>query len=360
MAIHPSVMRATTCRRLPSPAELLSDYPCKADTEHHIMTSRNDVRDILHGKDDRLLVVIGPCSIHDPDAALAYAKQLKPLIEQFSDHLHIVMRTYFEKPRTTTGWKGLIFDPHLDNSNDLITGLTTARQLVLAINELGVSTSTEFLDNTSFLYLADLMSWGAIGARTTESQVHRQLTSGLPCPVGFKNGTDGNIRVATDAILSSQSPHLYTVTGHDGHLYAVESSGNADCHIILRGGQEPNYSPSHIQAASKALYQAKLPVSIMVDCSHGNSQKRHKNQLVVAQSLCEQLSQGEQAITSIMVESFFEEGNQAISANMTYGQSVTDACINWSDTEILLNQFAAAIATRRTLYQSLSPVAMHG
>jgi 3-deoxy-7-phosphoheptulonate synthase len=223
-----------------------------------------------------------------------------------------------------------------------------------------VPTSTEFLDNTSFLYLADLMSWGAIGARTTESQVHRQLTSGLPCPIGFKNGTDGNIRIATDAIMSSKAPHLYTVTGHDGHLYAVESTGNADCHIILRGGQEPNYSPSHIRAASEALCQAKLPVSIMVDCSHGNSQKRHKNQLVVAQSLSDQLSLGEQAITAVMVESFFEEGNQAISANMTYGQSVTDACINWSDTELLLNQFADAVAARRALYQSVSPVAMNG
>ncbi|GAB3518585.1 3-deoxy-7-phosphoheptulonate synthase [Photobacterium alginatilyticum] len=359
MAIHPSVMRTTSWRQLPSPAELLSDYPCTVDTAHHIMESRKHVREILRGNDDRLLVIIGPCSIHDPKAAYAYAEKLKPLIDQFSGHLHIVMRTYFEKPRTTTGWKGLIFDPHLDGSNDLLAGITQARKLVLDINELGIPTSTEFLDNTSFLYLADLMSWGAIGARTTESQVHRQFTSGLPCPVGFKNGTDGNVRIATDAILSSRSPHLFTVAGHDGQLYAVESTGNADCHIIMRGGRQPNYSPSDIQAASEALEKAGLPASLMVDCSHGNSQKQHKNQLVVAQSLCEQISQGKQAITAIMAESFLEEGRQDISDNMTYGQSVTDACLNWHDTEHLLVQFAEAVAARRDNFQSSVPLAIN-
>ncbi len=349
MAVLNSVMHAATVTTLPTPADLLAQQPCPAQLQARIAQHRQQASDILGGEDDRLLVVIGPCSLHDPRAALDYARRLAPLAAQYQDRLQIVMRAYFEKPRTTVGWKGLVFDPHLDGSHDLALGLRLARQLLIDIGELGLATATEFLDTTSFLYLADLISWGAIGARTTESQVHRQLASALPCPVGFKNGTDGNVRVALDAIQASRAPHLFTTPGSEGGMVVVQSQGNGTGHIILRGGTSPNYHAADVDAAAQRLRGQGLAPRLMVDCSHGNSQKQHKNQLRVAESLAHQLAQGSQAIAAVMVESFLVEGAQApapLSA-LTYGQSVTDACLGWDDSLSLLALLAEAVSARR-------------
>ncbi|MCS3459666.1 3-deoxy-7-phosphoheptulonate synthase [Aeromonas sp. BIGb0445] len=349
MAVLNSVMRACAVAALPTPAELLAQQPCPAPMQARIAQHRQQASNILSGADDRLLVVIGPCSLHDPKAALDYAKRLAPLAEQYGDRLQIVMRAYFEKPRTTVGWKGLVFDPYLDGSHDLDQGLRLARQLLLDIGDLGLATATEFLDTTSFLYLADLISWGAIGARTTESQVHRQLASALPCPVGFKNGTDGNVRVAMDAIQASQASHLFTAPGSEGGMVVIRSEGNEAGHIILRGGAHPNYHRADVEAAAAQLRQQGLNGRLMVDCSHGNSQKQHKNQLRVAEALCHQLADGSQAIAAVMVESFLIEGCQAPAplSELTYGQSVTDACLHWDDSLRLLAMLADAVSDRR-------------
>ncbi len=349
MAVLNSVMRAFAVEALPTPADLLALHPCPAPTTALIAHHRQQVRQILTGEDDRLLVVIGPCSIHDPLAALDYAQRLARLADAYQDRLQIVMRTYFEKPRTTVGWKGLVFDPHLDGSNDIGHGLRLARQLLLDINRLGLATATEFLDTTSFLYLADLISWGAIGARTTESQVHRQLASALPCPVGFKNGTDGNIRVAIDAIQASEASHLFTAPGSQGGIVVIKSEGNPAGHIILRGGTHPNYHQSDVEDAAERLTRQGLSHRLMVDCSHGNSQKLHKNQIRVAGELCRQLGEGSDAIAAVMVESFLQGGSQkpAPLNQLAYGQSVTDACLCWDDTQTLLAMLADAVEARR-------------
>ncbi|MFM5878170.1 3-deoxy-7-phosphoheptulonate synthase [Aeromonas sanarellii] len=349
MAVLNSVMRAFAVEALPTPAELLAQHPCPADMARHIGSQRHQVRRILSGEDDRLLVVIGPCSIHDPVAALDYAGRLAWLASAYEDRLLIVMRAYFEKPRTTVGWKGLVFDPHLDGSNDINRGLHLARQVLLDINGLGLATATEFLDTTSFLYLADLVSWGAIGARTTESQVHRQLASALPCPVGFKNGTDGNIRVAIDAIQASTASHLFTAPGSLGGMVVIKSEGNPDCHIILRGGTLPNYHQSDVMDAAERLARQGLNHRLMVDCSHGNSQKQHRNQLRVAAELCRQLSEGSDAVAAVMVESFLQGGSQkpAPLSELQYGLSVTDACLCWEESETLLAMLAEAVQARR-------------
>lgn len=349
MAVLNSVMRAFAVEALPTPADLLAQHPCPLDMAQSIGRHRHQVREILTGEDDRLLVVIGPCSIHDPLAALDYARRLAQLALTHQDRLLIVMRTYFEKPRTTVGWKGLVFDPRLDGSNDIGLGLRLARQLLLDINRLGLATATEFLDTTSFLYLADLISWGAIGARTTESQVHRQLASALPCPVGFKNGTDGNIRVAIDAIQASAASHLFTAPGSQGGMVAIKSEGNPNGHIILRGGTLPNYHQSDVEEATGRLARQGLNPRLMVDCSHGNSQKQHKNQLRVAGELCRQLSEGSDAVAAVMIESFLQGGSQkpAPLAELQYGLSVTDACLCWEESEMLLAMLADAVETRR-------------
>ncbi|WP_311568647.1 3-deoxy-7-phosphoheptulonate synthase [Photobacterium arenosum] len=352
MAIDPSVIRAHSWQALPTPAALATAIPCPAALTAHIAHSRSTIREILHGQDDRLLVVIGPCSIHDPDAAIEYAEQLARYAERYQDQLVVVMRTYFEKPRTTVGWKGMLFDPDLDGSDQIGKGLQQARELLIRINALGLPAATEFLDTTSFTYLADLMSWGAIGARTTESQPHRQQTSGLPCPVGFKNGTDGNVSVAMDAIIASRHPHLYTTTGQDGQLYAVNSAGNPDCHLILRGGKAPNYSEEDIHHALQQLEAKGITTGVMVDCSHGNSLKQFRRQLLVAEELCRQIGNGNHAINAIMAESFLVEGRQEISEDMTYGQSITDACLGWDDTEALLSMLASAVEERRQGHQT--------
>ncbi|MGL6361546.1 3-deoxy-7-phosphoheptulonate synthase [Aeromonas veronii] len=343
-----SLLNASPLATLPTPDEMLKARPCSARLARQIARSRQQARHILQGEDDRLLLVIGPCSIHDPAAAHDYGGRLAELQGQYGEQLQLVMRTYFEKPRTTLGWKGFIFDPDLDGSDQLEKGLTQARELLLALGQEGLACATEFLDLTSMLYLGDLISWGAIGARTTESQLHRQLASALPCPIGFKNGTDGNIRIAVEAILASRAAHLYTQPSGDGQLALVRSHGNPDCHLILRGGRQPNYQSCHVAEAGDLLRQHHLSPRLMIDCSHGNSQKQHARQLLVARDIADQLGAGSHAIAAIMVESFICEGRQDIGSKpLRYGQSITDSCIGWEQTRQLLDMVAEGVEARR-------------
>ncbi|MGR1182912.1 3-deoxy-7-phosphoheptulonate synthase [Aeromonas veronii] len=343
-----SLLNASPLATLPTPDEMLKARPCSARLTRQIARSRQQARHILQGEDDRLLLVIGPCSIHDPAAAHDYGGRLAELQGQYGEQLQLVMRTYFEKPRTTLGWKGFIFDPDLDGSDRLEKGLSQARELLLALGQEGLACATEFLDLTSMLYLGDLISWGAIGARTTESQLHRQLASALPCPIGFKNGTDGNIRIAVEAILASRAAHLYTQPSGDGQLALVRSHGNPDCHLILRGGWQPNYQSCHVAEAGELLRQHHLSPRLMIDCSHGNSQKQHARQLLVARDIADQLGAGSHAIAAIMVESFICEGRQDIGNKpLRYGQSVTDSCIGWEQTRRLLDMVAEGVEARR-------------
>jgi 3-deoxy-7-phosphoheptulonate synthase len=313
------------------------------------------VRRILDGKDDRLLVVIGPCSIHDPAAALDYARQLKSQRTKHADTLEIVMRVYFEKPRTTVGWKGLINDPYLDESYRIHEGLRIARQLLVDVNRLGVPAGSEFLDVISPQYIGDLISWGAIGARTTESQVHRELASGLSAPIGFKNGTDGNLKIATDAIQAASRPHHFLSVHKNGQVAIVQTKGNKDCHVILRGGKAPNYDAASVAAACEELVAAKLAPQLMVDCSHANSSKQHQRQIDVARDIGTQLAAGQRHIIGVMVESHLLAGAQKFSAGkddpakLTYGQSITDACIGWDDSMTVLQVLSDAVAARRKL-----------
>jgi 3-deoxy-7-phosphoheptulonate synthase len=311
--------------------------------------ARQGIHRILHGADDRLLVVIGPCSIHDVDTALEYARKLQHETSRFANELLIVMRVYFEKPRTTVGWKGLINDPHLDNSFRINEGLRLARGLLLQINNLGLPCATEFLDAITPQYTADLIAWGAIGARTTESQVHRELASGLSCPVGFKNGTDGNVRIAIDAIRAAQSPHHFLSVTKAGHSAIVSTAGNEDCHVILRGGKAPNYDAAHVDAACKEIAAAGLAARLMVDCSHANSRKQYKLQIDVAQDTAAQLTAGEERIMGVMIESHLVEGRQDLIPEqpLVHGQSITDACIGWDDSRAVLEILAQSVQARR-------------
>jgi len=302
--------------------------------------------------DDRLIVIIGPCSIHDTRAALEYAKLLKVQRDRFAGELEVVMRVYFEKPRTTVGWKGLINDPHMDGSFKINDGLRTARELLLNISELGVPTGTEYLDMISPQYIADLVSWGAIGARTTESQVHRELASGLSCPVGFKNGTDGNVKIAVDAIKAASQPHHFLSVTKGGHSAIVSTSGNEDCHIILRGGKTPNYDAASVQEACEAISKAGLAARLMIDASHANSSKKHENQIPVCEGIGRQMAAGDERIVGVMVESHLVGGRQDHAQgtpveDLTYGQSVTDACIGWDDSVKVLETLASAVKARR-------------
>ncbi|CAJ1818060.1 3-deoxy-7-phosphoheptulonate synthase [Aeromonas veronii] len=343
-----SLLNASPLATLPTPDEMLKARPCPARLARQIARSRQQAHHILQGEDDRLLLVIGPCSIHDPVAARDYGGWLAELQGQYGEQLQLVMRTYFEKPRTTLGWKGFIFDPDLDGSDRLEKGLSQARELLLALGQEGLACATEFLDLTSMLYLGDLISWGAIGARTTESQLHRQLASALPCPIGFKNGTDGNIRIAVEAILASRAAHLYTQPSGDGQLALVRSHGNPDSHLILRGGRQPNYQSCHVAEAGELLRQHHLSPRLMIDCSHGNSQKQHARQLLVARDIANQLGAGSHAIAAIMVESFICEGRQEIGSKpLRYGQSITDSCIGWEQTRQLLDMVAEGVEARR-------------
>jgi 3-deoxy-7-phosphoheptulonate synthase len=310
---------------------------------------RRNVHDILRGADDRLLVVVGPCSIHDPAAAIEYATRLKAERDRLKADLAIVMRVYFEKPRTTVGWKGLINDPHLDETFDMNEGLRLARKLLLDINLLGVPCGTEFLDLISPQYIADLIAWGAIGARTTESQSHRQLASGLSCPVGFKNGTDGNIRIAVDAIKAASARHHFISVTKSGHVAVFKTAGNEDCHVILRGGKAPNYDAASVDAACKELAAAGLAQHLMVDFSHANSSKEYRKQLDVGADIGRQLAAGENRIVGVMIESHLNPGRQDLVPGkaLEYGVSITDACIGWSDTVNLLDTLADAVRKRR-------------
>jgi 3-deoxy-7-phosphoheptulonate synthase len=342
-------VRILEIKPLITPLALLSRLKEGTDSTQNILQTRAAIHRILHGTDDRLLVVVGPCSIHDTKAGLEYAKRLLALRENLEADLQIVMRVYFEKPRTTVGWKGLINDPHLDGSYDINEGLETARKFLLDVNELGMPAAMEFLDTITPQYTADLVSWGAIGARTTESQVHRELASGLSCPVGFKNGTDGNVRVAIDAIKTAETPHHFLSFTKEGKAAIFSTNGNEDCHIILRGGKTPNYDAASVEAACKSLVTAGLAARLMVDCSHANSQKDYKLQKNVAQDIATQLSQGETGIMGVMLESHLNEGRQEHSpgCELEYGKSITDACLGWDETVQVLNLLAESVRTRR-------------
>ena len=339
---------------LPPPEHLIRFFPISGTPMEQLITgTRQKIRDIMERKDDRLLVVIGPCSIHDPAAAVEYAKRLMVEREKHKDTLEIVMRVYFEKPRTTVGWKGLINDPYLDESYRIDEGLRIARQLLLEINRLGMPAGSEFLDVISPQYIGDLIAWGAIGARTTESQVHRELASGLSAPIGFKNGTDGNIKIATDAIQAAARPHHFLSVHKNGQVAIVETKGNKDCHVILRGGKTPNYDAESVDAACKDLIAAKLDCALMVDCSHANSSKLHTRQLEVARDIASQLKAGRRQIFGVMVESHLNDGAQKFSpgkddpAQLEYGKSITDACLGWDDSLQVLDILSNAVRARR-------------
>ncbi len=339
---------------LPPPEHLIRFFPIAGTpVEALISNTRGAIRNIMGGQDDRLLVIIGPCSIHDPAAALEYARKLKAERERHAGELEIVMRVYFEKPRTTVGWKGLINDPYLDESYRIHEGLRIARQLLVDINRLGMPAGSEFLDVISPQYIGDLISWGAIGARTTESQVHRELASGLSAPVGFKNGTDGNIRIATDAIQAAARPHHFLSVHKNGQVAIVETKGNKDCHVILRGGKEPNYDAASVAAACKEIEAAKLPCRLMVDASHANSSKQHQRQIEVMKDVGAQLAGGNRCIFGVMVESHLQGGAQKFTpgkddpAKLVHGQSITDACIDWNDSVGLLQGLADSVKARR-------------
>ena len=340
---------------LPPPEHLIRFFPIAGTpVEKLIGDTRRHVRRILDGQDDRLLVVIGPCSIHDPAAALDYARKLKIEREKYQDTLEIVMRVYFEKPRTTVGWKGLINDPYLDETYRIHEGLRIARQLLVDINRLGMPAGSEFLDVISPQYIGDLIAWGAIGARTTESQVHRELASGLSAPVGFKNGTDGNIKIATDAIQAASRPHHFLSVHKNGQVAIVETKGNKDCHVILRGGKAPNYDAASVAAACKEIEAAKLPCRLMIDFSHANANKQHQRQIDVARDVAAQLAAGTRCIFGAMVESHLVAGAQKFSpgkddpAALEYGQSITDGCIGWDDSVAVLDTLSQAVHARRT------------
>ena len=339
---------------LPPPEHLIRFFPIRGTPVETLITqTRKSIHNIMAGKDDRLLVVIGPCSIHDPSAAIEYARRLQAVRARYKDTLEIVMRVYFEKPRTTVGWKGLINDPYLDESYRIDEGLRIARQLLIEINRLGVPAGSEFLDVISPQYIGDLISWGAIGARTTESQVHRELASGLSAPIGFKNGTDGNIRIATDAIQSASRGHHFLSVHKNGQVAIVNTKGNKDCHVILRGGKAPNYDAASVAVACKDLEAAKLPASLMVDCSHANSSKQHEKQLEVARDIAAQIASGSRSVFGLMIESHLTGGAQKFTPGkdvpgaLVYGKSITDACLGWDDSLQSLGELAAAVKARR-------------
>ena len=342
-------LRILEMKELISPESLINDLPVSETASDTVSRGRETIHRILTGEDDRVLVIAGPCSIHDPDAAREYAGRLKQLSEELADDLFVVMRVYFEKPRTTVGWKGLINDPDLNDTFQISRGLHLARSLLLDLGEMGMPCGTEYLDLISPQYIADLISWGAIGARTTESQTHRELASGLSCPVGFKNATDGDIQVAVDAIGSGTQPHHFLSVTKGGHSAIFKTAGNEDCHIILRGGKHPNYDMFSAEDAAALLEKAGLPPRIMIDASHANSRKIPARQVHVAHDIATQIARGNRDIFGIMLESHLMEGRQNVVEGqpLTYGQSITDPCISWEDTETVLEDLASASRNRR-------------
>jgi len=342
-------VRIREIKELATPENLLREFPCSEKTEELTYHTRQAIHRILHGSDDRMVVVIGPCSMHDPKAGLEYARRLLEMRKDLEQDLVVVMRVYFEKPRTTVGWKGLVNDPDLDGSYQINKGLRLARQLLVDINELGLPAGLEFLDMISPQYYADLASWGAIGARTTESQVHRELASGLSCPVGFKNGTDGNVRIAVDALKAARAPHHFLSVTKAGRSAIVSTNGNEDCHIVLRGGKHPNYDAASVDAAAKELASAGLEQRLMIDCSHSNSQKMYQRQVDVAREVARQVATGEERVIGLMVESHLKAGRQDLVQGkpLVYGQSITDGCIGWEDSVPLLRNLAEAVRKRR-------------
>jgi len=342
-------VRIAKIKELLPPVALLERFPASEKASKTVFSGRAAISKIFNHQDDRLLVVIGPCSIHDPKAAIEYGNRLVKLREKYKDNLEVVMRVYFEKPRTTVGWKGLINDPYMDNSFKLNDGLRMGRKLLADLNDIGLPTAGEFLDMITPQYIGDLMCWGAIGARTTESQVHRELASGLSCPVGFKNGTDGTIKIAIDAIGSASASHHFLSVTKFGHSAIVETTGNKDCHIILRGGKTPNYDADSVKQVTNQLGASKQNTKIMIDFSHGNSSKKFENQMLVCEDVSQQIASGNDDIFGVMVESHLNEGRQDLVDGKAenYGQSITDACIGWDDTEKLLAQLNQAVEKRR-------------
>ncbi|HEX7770412.1 MAG TPA: 3-deoxy-7-phosphoheptulonate synthase [Dokdonella sp.] len=349
MAPHTDDLRIRRIDALVPPAQLIADIPCTEAVSGTVADARRALHRILHGHDDRLAVVIGPCSIHDPAAAMDYARRLRPLRDTLGDALEIVMRVYFEKPRTTVGWKGLINDPDLDGSFNINKGLHLGRALLRDINLLGLPAGCEYLDTISPQYIADLVAWGAIGARTTESQIHREMASGLSCPVGFKNGTDGNVRIAADAVMAASHPHHFLAVTKDGRSAIAATAGNPDGHVILRGGKAPNYGADDVAAACKLLEQAGLPARLMIDASHANSSKRPENQPAVVGDIAAQLARGERRVVGVMVESNIVAGRQDLVPGkpLVYGQSITDGCIDWPSSVGVLERLADAVQARR-------------
>jgi 3-deoxy-7-phosphoheptulonate synthase len=349
MPFNTDDLRIREIKELAPPSHLIREFPCTEKASELVHDTRQAIHRVLHGMDDRLVVVVGPCSIHDVRAAKEYAARLVVERRRLRADLELVMRVYFEKPRTTVGWKGLINDPDLDGSFQINRGLRLARELLLDINESGVPAGCEYLDMITPQYIADLVSWGAIGARTTESQVHRELASGLSCPVGFKNGTDGNVRIAIDAIKAAQQPHHFLSVTKGGHSAIVSTNGNEDCHIILRGGKAPNYDAASVESACQAISKAGLAQRLMVDLSHANSSKKPENQVPGGADVAGQIAGGEERIFGVMVESHLVAGRQDLVAGkpLTYGQSITDGCIGWDDTVGLLDRLAEAVQQRR-------------
>ena len=346
MKFNTDDLRITGMAEVLPPEDLLQELPLSDEASTLVFNVRNQVSDIVAGRDKRLLVIAGPCSIHDPVAALEYATRLQAQAAQYSEQLCVLMRVYFEKPRTTVGWKGLINDPHLDNSFDINQGLRTARAVLRDITELGIGAGTEYLDPITPQYIGDIVAWGAIGARTTESQIHRQLASGLSCPIGFKNSTYGDVQVAADAVKSAQHPHIFLSVMKSGKSAIFSTSGNEDCHVILRGGKTPNFDAASVQQAGKLLADGNLNDRLMVDMSHANSAKDHMRQLDVCKNLSEQIATGEERVMGVMIESHLVAGKQSLGADLTYGQSITDACIGWDDTVNCLDQLAEAVIKR--------------
>ncbi|ATQ74608.1 3-deoxy-7-phosphoheptulonate synthase [Massilia violaceinigra] len=342
-------LRIREMKELTPPSHLIREFACGERAEQTTSASRVALHRILHGQDDRLMVVIGPCSIHDTKAAMEYARRLIGERDRFKDELEIVMRVYFEKPRTTVGWKGLINDPYMDNSFRINDGLRMARELLRDINELGLPAGTEYLDVISPQYIADLISWGAIGARTTESQVHRELASGLSCPVGFKNGTDGNIKIAVEAIKAASHPHHFLSVTKGGHSAIVSTNGNEDCHVILRGGKTPNYDAASVELACQQIAALGLAARLMIDASHANSSKKPENQVPVCADIAAQVAGGDERIVGVMVESHLVGGRQDLvpGKELVYGQSITDGCIDWDSSVAVLEGLAAAVRQRR-------------